>query len=116
FYSWNLFPHLPDRFTPGARSLARCWPNAEGVVRKAASARADYLAHAGANGTHDVMYLLTNEHSAWIGALKGTLRADGWMVATSQELILDTEQMDVSMAVDMEIARRAAVFGGNGVS
>ncbi|KAJ6557061.1 hypothetical protein DFH09DRAFT_548652 [Mycena vulgaris] len=123
FYSWNLFPHLPDRFTPepgvdgkGARFLARCWPDADGVVRKAAGARADYLAYAGANGTLDVMYLLTNERSAWIDGLKGALRADGWTVATSQDLVLDTEQTDVSMAVDMEIARRAAVFVGNGWS
>jgi hypothetical protein len=30
-------------------------------------------------------------------------------------LVLDQEQTDVNMAVDMDIARRAAVFIGNGV-
>jgi hypothetical protein len=31
-------------------------------------------------------------------------------------LLLDVEQEEVGMAVDMELARRAAVFIGNGVS
>ncbi|KAJ7701154.1 hypothetical protein B0H17DRAFT_924733, partial [Mycena rosella] len=35
---------------------------------------------------------------------------------TSADLVLDAEQADVGMAVDMEIARRAAVFLGNGWS
>jgi hypothetical protein len=129
FYSWNLFPYLPDRFVsepdaPGKdeRFLERCWPDHAGIVKKAAEARRDYLAHAATfNGTQssatlDVMYILTNEKSAWITGLKKALQRDGWTVATSRDLVLDTEQRDVSMAVDMEIARRAAVFVGNGVS
>ncbi|KAJ7504088.1 hypothetical protein B0H11DRAFT_2353118 [Mycena galericulata] len=121
FYSWNLFPHLPDRFgsepdVPGKdeRFLTRCWPDVAGVVKKAAEARCDYLTHAASgNGTHgdatlDVMYLLTNEKSSWIDGLKETLGKDGPGA--------DTEQTDVSMAVDMEIARRAAVLVGNGTS
>ncbi|KAF7337352.1 hypothetical protein MSAN_02261000 [Mycena sanguinolenta] len=119
FYSWNLFPHLPDRFVPepdapgkDERFLARCWPDVEGIVRKAAEARRDYLAHAKTlPGTGhesepmlDVMYVLTNEKSAWLEELKKALRRDGWTVATSQDLVLDAEQRDVSMAVDMEIA------------
>jgi hypothetical protein len=44
------------------------------------------------------------------------LYEDGWShVATTQDLELTQEQKDVSMAVDMEIARKAAVFVGNGV-
>jgi len=34
---------------------------------------------------------------------------------TTKELELDQHQKDVGMAVDMELARRAAVFLGNGV-
>jgi hypothetical protein len=129
FYSWNLFPHLPDRFpsepdAPGKdeRFLERCWPDHAGIVKKAADARRDYLAHAATfngtknNATLDVIYVLTNEQSAWITDLKEALQRDGWTVATTRDLVLDTEQRDVSMAVDMEIARRAAVFLGNGVS
>ncbi|KAJ6550098.1 hypothetical protein B0H19DRAFT_951655 [Mycena capillaripes] len=129
FYSWNLFPHLPDRFVPepdapgkDERVRGRCWPDHTEVVRKAAEARGDYLAHAqSVNGTSshatlDVMYILTNEKSVWIDELLVALQADGWTVSTSQDLKLDTEQTDVSMSVDMEIARRAAVFVGNGWS
>jgi hypothetical protein len=63
-----------------------------------------------------VLYLLTNEHDEWLDVLKEILRKDGWeTVVTNHELELDAEQIDVSMAVDMDIARRAAVFIGNGV-
>ncbi|KAJ7765678.1 hypothetical protein B0H16DRAFT_1661505 [Mycena metata] len=126
FYSWNMFPHLPDRFVsepdaPGKdeRFLERCWPDKERIVKKAADARRDYLAHAQggqSDATLDVMYLLTNEKSAWIDELKHALAQDGWSISTSMDLVLDVEQTDVSMAVDMEIARRAAVFVGNGWS
>ncbi|KAJ7838377.1 hypothetical protein B0H14DRAFT_2244116, partial [Mycena olivaceomarginata] len=59
------------------------------------------------------MYLLTDEKSSWIDGLKET-----WTVAGRDDSGpgADTEQTDVSMAVDMEIARRAAVFVGNGAS
>ncbi|KAJ7867383.1 hypothetical protein B0H14DRAFT_3441834 [Mycena olivaceomarginata] len=90
FYSWNLFPHLPDCFVsepdmPGKDEhfLTRCWPDVAGVVKKVAEARCDYLTHAASgNGTHgdatlDVMYLLTNEKSSWIDGLKETLGKDG---------------------------------------
>ncbi|KAJ6454345.1 hypothetical protein C8R45DRAFT_601416 [Mycena sanguinolenta] len=129
FYSWNLFPHLPDRYTPepdapgkDERFLARCWPDIAAVRRKAAEGRTDYLAHAeSVNGTDhgailNVMYIMTDERSAWIDEMKKALQQDGWKIATSQDLVLNDEQKDVSMAVDMEIARRAAVFIGNGWS
>ncbi|KAJ7833396.1 hypothetical protein B0H13DRAFT_2240372 [Mycena leptocephala] len=103
FYGWNLFPQLPDGFVsepdaPGKnqRFLVRCWPDQVGVVRKVAEVRREYLVHTTqSNATLDVVHILSNE--------KG-------------DLVLDAEQKDVSMAVDMEIARRAAVFVGNGVS
>ncbi|KAJ7927715.1 hypothetical protein B0H13DRAFT_1970214 [Mycena leptocephala] len=121
FYSWNLFPHLPDRFVsepdaPGKdeRFLERCWPDHAGIVKKAAEARRDYLAHAATfNGT---------KNNATLDVIYEALQRDGWTVATTRDLVLDhlalasTEQRDVSMAVDMEIARRAAVFLGNGWS
>ncbi|KAF7360689.1 hypothetical protein MVEN_00800700 [Mycena venus] len=116
FYSWNQFSHLPDRLVsepdaPGKdeRFLARCWPDHARVVEKVAEARRDYLTHAQSmNGTLrvptlDILYVLTNEKSASIEELRNALQLDGWT-------------MDVSMAVDMEIARRSAVFVGNGWS
>ncbi|KAJ7089593.1 hypothetical protein C8R44DRAFT_440297 [Mycena epipterygia] len=131
FYGWNALPLLLDAYVPEPdaadkeeRFLARCWPDVAGIVATAGAARRDYAAHVNAhgngNGTQealDVFYLLTNDNSAWLGEVKRALRKDGWaVVATSRDLVLDAEQKDVSMAVDMEIARRAAVFVGNGVS
>ncbi|KAJ7919867.1 hypothetical protein B0H13DRAFT_2230817 [Mycena leptocephala] len=124
FYAWNLFPQLPDRFVsePDARGtderfLARCWPDQAGVIRKVAEVRRQYLVHATqSNATLDVVYILSNEKGRWIDGLKKMLQKDGWTVAASQDLVLDAEQKDVGMAVDMEIARRAAVFVGNGWS
>ncbi|KAJ7676554.1 hypothetical protein DFH06DRAFT_1428091 [Mycena polygramma] len=128
FFSWNQFPFLQDRFArdaPGSteRLAERCWPDIAAYVSKTSEARRDYLAHVAAMNmtqsaasTLDVMYILTNERSTWIEDLKTALRLEGWSVATSQDMILSTQQTDVSMAVDMEIARRAAVFVGNGWS
>ncbi|KAJ7462470.1 hypothetical protein FB451DRAFT_1043725 [Mycena latifolia] len=62
------------------------------------------------------MYILTTENSPWLDEVKGALQLDGWTVSMGRDLKLDTEQRDVSMAVDMEIARRSAVFVGNGMS
>ncbi|KAJ7100404.1 hypothetical protein C8R44DRAFT_561537, partial [Mycena epipterygia] len=60
--------------------------------------------------------ILTNEKSAWIDELAKELKKDGWTVITCRDLVLDSEQTEVSIAVDMEIARRAAAFIGNGWS
>ncbi|KAF8645215.1 hypothetical protein AX16_008042 [Volvariella volvacea WC 439] len=132
FYSWNLLPFLPDKFTPPAGGswgyntpenvelyMQHCLPTGEGIVRKIAESRRDYEAFSKENGVKqlDTLYLLTNEEGEWLDKLKRTLQADGWnTIVTSKDLELDPEQLDVSMAVDMEIARKAAVFIGNGVS
>jgi hypothetical protein len=125
FYSWNLLPFLPDVFMPLEeghpdriqRAMEHCSPGIDAILKKVLEARSDYLhASQGGQQTLDVLYLLTNEHDEWLDVLKEILRKDGWeTVVTSHELELDAEQIDVSMAVDMDIARRAAVFIGNGV-
>uniref|UniRef100_A0A0W0GAM3 Uncharacterized protein n=1 Tax=Moniliophthora roreri TaxID=221103 RepID=A0A0W0GAM3_MONRR len=135
FYSWNLLPELPDKFVPPpggewgknipeneAKYMEHCLPTFDAIVQKVRDSRADYVAEGKRKGekydrTLDVLYLLTNEESDWLDKLKDTLRADGWhTIRTSRDLVLDQEQMDVNMAVDMDIARRAAVFIGNGWS
>lgn len=131
FYSWNLLPELPDHFTPPPggewgkntpenteKYMEHCLPTFEALVQKVRDSRADYIqASMGAPRLLDVMYLLTNEGKEWLDQLKAELRKDGWhTIATSKDLQLDQEQVDVSMAIDMDIARRAAVFIGNGVS
>ncbi|KAJ7858953.1 hypothetical protein B0H14DRAFT_3632040 [Mycena olivaceomarginata] len=101
FYSRNLFPHLPDCFVS--------------EPDKAAEAHCNYLTNAArgnemhGDATLDVMYLLTNEKSSWIDGLKETLGKDGGR-SRRPGPGADTEQTNVSMAVDMKIARRAAGF------
>ncbi|KAG6850209.1 hypothetical protein H0H93_016388 [Arthromyces matolae] len=65
----------------------------------------------------DIMYLLTNEKGEWMEKLQAALRKDGWnTIVTSNDLELDSEGVDTNMAIDMDIARKAAVFVGNGWS
>ncbi|KAJ6626662.1 hypothetical protein B0H10DRAFT_1941672 [Mycena sp. CBHHK59/15] len=68
------------------------------------------------DATLDLMYLLTNKKGQWIDELKSAFKADGWSISMSGDLVLDTEQTHVSMAVEMEIAWCVAVFVGNGWS
>ncbi|KAG6851471.1 hypothetical protein C0991_008888 [Blastosporella zonata] len=128
FYSWNLLPQLPDPliidpsipwntteyFDAHAK---RCIPNVDVITAKASESRRDY-ARATSQATElRVVYLLTNEKGNWLHQLKESLANDGWEhIITSQDLELDNEGREVGMAVDMDIARRAAVFVGNGVS
>jgi len=132
FYSWNLLPYLPDDFInpPGhewgkntpenvAFYLERCYPTDEFIFNKIKTARDDYkkAAKAGEVRHLDVLFLLTNDKTDWVMNLKKELSKDGWnTIVTTQDLELDQEQKDVGMAVDMDFARKAAVFIGNGVS
>jgi len=131
FYSWNLLPELPDPFVrpPGGGDgtttpehtegyMKRCFPPLEAVVRKIKQAREEYAEKSKKSRTMlETLFLMTNEKPGeWLDNLKATMRAEGWnTIVTSNELTLDREQVEVGMAVDMEIARRAAVFIGNGV-
>ncbi|KAJ8092474.1 hypothetical protein PM082_023727 [Marasmius tenuissimus] len=133
FYSWNLLPFLPDLFVPPpggewgkntpeneAAYLVHCLPTFDFIVQKVRDSRRDYIAEGAKKGENrelDIMYLLTNDQGEFLDKLKRALMADGWhTIRTSKDLVLDQDQTDVSMAVDMDIARRAAVFIGNGWS
>jgi hypothetical protein len=129
FYSWNLLPSLPDKLVfPNyiiwnsteyqEAHLERCLPEPDRIIRKARVARDEYiLASPGGRRTLDAIYLLTNEKGEWLDMLKGELQKDGWnTIVTSNDLELDSEGIDTAMAIDMDIARKAAVFIGNGVS
>ncbi|KAF8185974.1 hypothetical protein BJ912DRAFT_1022865 [Pholiota molesta] len=132
FYSWNLLPSLPDSFStpPGYQwgkntpanvqlYLERCFPTDEYILNKIRTSRADYIrgAKAGEPRVLDTLFLLTNDKTGWVDSMRPMLKREGWntIVATKQ-LHLDQEQKDVNMAVDMEFARKAAVFVGNGWS
>ncbi|KAF8910486.1 hypothetical protein CPB84DRAFT_1842498 [Gymnopilus junonius] len=132
FYSWNLLPFLPDRFinppgyTWGTNTpenveffLKHCLPSDASIVEQVNNARSEYAA-AGKPGEHrylDVLFLLTNDKTSWVDGLKAMFKKHGWhTIVTTSDLELDPWEKDVGMAVDMEIARRAAVFLGNGWS
>ncbi|KAF9485826.1 hypothetical protein BDN70DRAFT_795096 [Pholiota conissans] len=134
FYSWNLHEFLPDKFTPPsggslgkntpeneALYMKHCLPSDEAILQKIRTSRTDYLnaveKSGGKKGEIDVLYILTNDESDWLEEVRQIMKADGWrVVATSRDLKLDMEGKDVGMAIDMEIARKAAVFIGNGWS
>ncbi|KAJ7247589.1 hypothetical protein C8J57DRAFT_1080775 [Mycena rebaudengoi] len=119
FYGWNQITALPDHFAndpfapdKDATFLGHCWPYIDQIVAKVRIARKDFAKTDGL----DAVYIATNEKGGWLGEMMNALRKDGWAVSSSQDLVLDAEQLGVSMSVDMEIARRAAVFVGNGIS
>jgi hypothetical protein len=131
YYSWNLLPSLPDHFEPPEggswgyntpenteKYMEHCLPTFDAIVEKVREAKADFAsASQGKVRILDVMYILTNDDSDWLRRLKTALKADGWhTIVTTKDLMLDLEQTGVNMAVDMDIARKAAVFIGNGVS
>ena len=131
FYSWNLHPSLPDKFvnppgytwgknTPDNIEFysKRCYPTDEAILEKIERSRSDYIQSAKPGETRylDTLYILTNDKTGWVNTMIPFLRTHGWrIVVTTQDLVLDQEQKDVGMAIDMEYARLAAVFIGNGV-
>ena len=133
YYSWNLFEFLPDKFTPPnggimgkntpeneAKYFEHCLPSDDDILQKIRDSRRDYLRaveQEGRKETVDVLYILTNEENEWLTEVKKTMKKEGWrVVTTSRDLKLNMEAKEVSMAVDMEIAIKASVFIGNGVS
>jgi hypothetical protein len=106
-----------DPDTPSTQAHSRSsFPTEAELLATIRNARDQYLA-AGQGRTLDILYVLTNAGADWFGPFKATMLADGWgtVVSGSDLIFLSDEQREVGMAVDMEIARRAAVFIGNGV-
>ncbi|KAJ7196108.1 hypothetical protein GGX14DRAFT_673876 [Mycena pura] len=123
YYSWAQLPVLLDKFTPLPGDdprredavLEHCLPTLPQLMRRISDVRREYV-QGGPDRVLDVLYLLTNEKGEWLDELKDALRNAGWhTLVTTRELVLDAEQIDVSNAVDMQLARMAAVFLGNGV-
>ncbi|EIN11683.1 hypothetical protein PUNSTDRAFT_63013 [Punctularia strigosozonata HHB-11173 SS5] len=128
FYGWNQLPVLPDPLVtePGGESEAntaivmrRCWPTVKQALERVREAREAYEwdRDRGEARPLDVIHVLSEGDGGWLRDFQDGLRADGWgTVILSKDLVLDSEQTGVGMAVDMEIARKAAVFIGNGWS
>ncbi|KAF6741073.1 hypothetical protein DFP72DRAFT_835359 [Ephemerocybe angulata] len=134
FYLWNQLPWLPDRFSlptkeegeEGTRRfMKRCLPDVDAIVAKIECAREDWERETFGNATNRIphylttLYILTNAKREWLASLSDRLRSlDSWSHVWSSADVefANARERDVGMVIDMEIARRAAVFVGNGWS
>ncbi|KZV98889.1 hypothetical protein EXIGLDRAFT_275066 [Exidia glandulosa HHB12029] len=121
FASWNLLKGLPDTFTSSKASPAeyerKCWPTIEEIVARLHEVRAQHDKREGAGHELENVFIMTNGKRQWVTDLKTALQDDGWRtVSSSKDLVLEHVENSVNQAVDMEIARRAEVFVGNGFS
>ncbi|KAH7101588.1 hypothetical protein BKA62DRAFT_618751 [Auriculariales sp. MPI-PUGE-AT-0066] len=116
YNTWNLLPSLPDGFDPQANQThenyqRHCWPTMETILLRIEDATRG-------RGIQQ-LYILSNSNDQWLAQLVAKLRQGGWdKVLTSHEMkpLLVDEETLVDTAVDMEIARRAKLFIGNGFS
>ncbi|CAK5266997.1 unnamed protein product [Mycena citricolor] len=120
----NTHPALPDRFVAGAGTesesetaaeyMQHCLPSVEQLVQRLHTVRAE---HGDEGSPLQRVFLLTNARTGVVSELRERLLEDGWTdVWSSYDLLLDSAQKGVAMAVDMSIAESAAVFLGNGFS
>jgi GDP-fucose protein O-fucosyltransferase len=119
YISINKHPSLPDKFDPTQFSdspqlreayyMTHCLPTVEEIVQRMREVRE-------ANPHLKRVYVSTNAWWWFINSLKSALIKDGWEdFMSSLDIVLDSEQRYVSMAVDMAIAEQADVLLGNGV-
>ncbi|KAJ7490675.1 hypothetical protein FB451DRAFT_624133 [Mycena latifolia] len=118
----NTHPLLPDRFAlPPANAskdeaeahyLLHCLPSPRELAARLHAVRAE---HSGAPLKR--VYILTNAWGWFVNSVRAELLADGWdEVWGSGDIVLDSAQAGVGMAVDMRIGEGAEVFLGNGFS
>lgn len=64
------------------------------------------------------VYILTDGDDDWIEEIRMWLQSEGWnhVWVGKRDVWSDWEDREVGVGVDMEVARRAGVFVGNGVS
>ncbi|KAF6744715.1 hypothetical protein DFP72DRAFT_927787 [Ephemerocybe angulata] len=135
FYSWNLHPWLPDRFgplpggEPGKNTpenikeyFVHCLPDEEQIIKRISAARDDWEKEVFGDRLEGhfitTLYILTNAKSQWLDDFIVRLEKEHkWRIITTNDLTFgDSQEKDVGMAVDMELARKSAIFMGNGWS
>ena len=123
FFGWNQLSYLPDRFTVARDTTLEefdkhCYPDDDAILKKIRDVKVGWEdgIGGGARRKLDTVFLMTNAGHAWQEQMKRRLRDSGWTtIVMSQDLVLDVQQTEVSVAIDMELVRKAAVFIGNGV-
>ncbi|PPQ68117.1 hypothetical protein CVT26_005738 [Gymnopilus dilepis] len=104
-------------FQGGVKSSESVGAVAPLKLNKRPSSLTSSSAQKGKKGHLDVLFIMSNDHTEWLDDLKRKFMKDGWArIITSRDLRLNAEQKEVSVAVDMDIGRRSAVFIGNGWS
>jgi len=126
YNSWNLLPSLPDVYDPPNEIkegkdldefMRHCWPSVDDIVRRVRDVKRDYETQR--RGQLKAVYVLTNGKRPWLDELIGGLLASGmgWRSdKQSGSVYVGPAEKLANQAADMEIARRSAVFIGNGVS
>nr|GAT53637.1 predicted protein [Mycena chlorophos] len=124
----NTHPLLPDRFvipSPANNTakeieqvyLEHCLPSPKQLAERLHQVRLEHsLKHPGRPPLSRV-YILTNAWGFFVSSVRSLLVADGWSeVWASGDIVLDSAQAGVGMAVDMRVGEGAEVFLGNGFS
>lgn len=89
---------------------AKCDPSTLEIIARARRMRINHP-------LLDTVYVLSNGDYEFIADTKRWLESEGWRkVIVSGDVISDWEDQEIGEAVETEIARRAGVFVGNGVS
>ncbi|KAJ3532413.1 hypothetical protein NMY22_g7758 [Coprinellus aureogranulatus] len=100
----------------------RCLPEPDAIIKKINDARDDYEKEVFGEVPKEhhihTLFILTNEKGEWLQNFKQRLQQNNdWRIITSSDLVhASAQEKDVAMATDMDLARRSAIFLGNGWS
>lgn len=122
FVGFNKYPPLPGNenvptppetveATRMGLYRAKCLPQVLDIIARARRMRKN----------HPLLrsiYLLTDAHGPWLDEVRMWLESEGWdhVWVGREDIYPRWREREVGVAVDMEVARRAGVFVGNGVS
>ncbi|KAL1404978.1 hypothetical protein Q8F55_008591 [Vanrija albida] len=122
FVSWNKLPKLPgnENVPPPADMVedtrlglykAKCLPDVKAIIARARRMRKNHR-------LLRTIYLLTDAPDDWTEDVRRWLASDAWdqVFVGRTDVYPDFQDREVGPAVDMEVARRAGVFVGNGFS
>ncbi|WWC64268.1 uncharacterized protein I303_106878 [Kwoniella dejecticola CBS 10117] len=122
FVSFNKLPKLPgNENVPPPESMveatrmglykAKCLPETLDIIARARRMRKNHP-------LLKSVYILTDADDSWIREIRMWLQSEGWdnVWIGRHDIYPDWQDKEVGVAVDMEIARRAGVFVGNGFS
>ncbi|WRT68820.1 uncharacterized protein IL334_005800 [Kwoniella shivajii] len=122
FVSFNKLPLLPgNENVPPPASMgeaarmglyrAKCLPQTLEIIARARRMRKNHP-------LLKSVYILTDADDAWINEIRMWLQSEGWndVWIGKDDIYPEWQDKEVGVAVDMEVARRAGVFVGNGFS